>query len=209
MNILVGVTGSIAAYKAASVVSALHKQGHDVRVCMTKAAREFVGPVTFSALSHNPVILDEDEFKPDGHIMHIEMAQEWAHILVIAPASYDFIGKVTSYRADDALSSICAAWPDPILLCPAMNTVMWENLSKSYLLKDSVHWVGKSPVKSEYRDSLGDKLRFEILYPAKGALACGTVGVGAMRPTKDIVDFINGFGKLVNPTLMDKLNPRD
>lgn len=186
MNILLGVTGSIAAYKAASVASVLHDKGHSVRVCMTKAATQFVGPVTFSALTHNPVILDEDEFKPDGHILHIEVAQQWAGAVVIAPASFDFISKVTSNRADDALSSICAAWQGTVLLCPAMNTVMFDNLG-----------LGNNPncvvVDSKFKRALyGKTVRFTALMPATGKLACGMTGLGAMRPTKDIVEFIEG-----------------
>lgn len=201
MNILLGVTGSIAAYKAASVTSALYKQGHNVIVCMTKAATQFVGPVTFSALSHNRVILDEDEFKADGHILHIELAQEWANVVVVAPASFDFMSKIAACRADDALSSICAAWPGNILLCPAMNTVMWENLSASQVLGMYNHmnpWRAMisdpyHPTEDKDFDTL-DYTRFVMLEPAKGDLACGSRGLGAMRATQDVVKFIEVYG---------------
>jgi len=214
MNILLGVTGSISAYKAASVVSVLHRQGHDVRVCMTKAATQFVGPATFSALSHQPVILDEDEWKPDGHIMHIEMAQEWAKVLVIAPASYDFIGKMVFARADDALSSICAAWPGATLVCPAMNTVMWKNLCTIEPFKSAVHWVhdvSLRPVQWHLPFPHTDSgvRQYVVLSPAVGRLACGAVGEGALRPTNDIVNFINGYAEWCYPNTMISLKPRE
>jgi len=193
MKILLGVTGSIAAYKAASVTSALVSRGHEVRVCMTEAATKFVGPVTFSALSHQPVILDEDEFRADGHILHIEMAQEWAEKVVVAPASYDFIGKILGMRADDALSAICAAWRTNILVCPAMNDVMWRNLARDLqegAMQDRVR------VHEDPSDHImgWDYRTLDILAPAAKKLACGTEGTGALRPTRDIVTFIESRG---------------
>lgn len=194
MKVLLGVTGSIAAYKAASVTSALVANGHEVRVCMTRAAREFVGPLTFSALSRQPIILDEDEFKADGRILHIETAQDWADTLVVAPATYDFIGKLFACRADDALSSICAAWGSNVLLCPAMNEVMWKNLQEAmganpYCVRTTT--IVKDP------DLIGGfpttVRKFVMLRPAKGRLACGGEAEGRMRPTADIVHFIENW----------------
>jgi len=197
MKVLVGVTGSIAAYKTASVVSALVSKGHEVRVCMTKAATKFVGPVTFSALSHQPVILDEDEFAHDGHIMHIEMAQEWAERLLIAPASYDFIGKLVFLRADDALSSICAAWRGTILVCPAMNTIMWKNLQA--VLETNPYSIRRFSMVGDVDPNMIVGMpqlsrKVVMLKPSKKKLACGTDGEGAIRPTRDIVTFLETHG---------------
>jgi len=197
MKILLGVTGSIAAYKAASLTSALVSKGYEVRVCMTKAACKFIGPVTLSALSHQPVILDEDEFGHDGHIMHIEMAQDWAERLIIAPASYDFIGKIAFARADDALSSICAAWHTTILVCPAMNTVMWKNLQSIIETSDSCRrWFSMVDKVDPNMcpGMLPTARKVVMLKPAKGKLACGAEGEGALRPTRDIVTFLDTHG---------------
>jgi len=209
MNILLGVTGSIAAYKAASVVSVLRDKGHDVRVCMTKAATLFVGPVTFSALSHNPVILDEDEWKPDGRILHIELAQRWADVLVILPATYDFIGKMLAMRADDALSSIYAAWNREVLVCPAMNTVMWDSLFQHLQTLPRTSFVAFFDGKESewgFKPCFRSKTML-IRLPVKGKLACGGVGMGSLPSTKELIGFIEGYLGLADKYGLIKNHP--
>lgn len=177
-NILIGVTGGIAAYKAASVVSVLESKGHDVRVIMTEAATKLVTPVTFSALSHNPVYLDD--FTNDGHIWHIELA-EWASLFAIVPATYNTIMKISQGIADNLLTSTVVpytgAYEDtkkPLLIFPAMNTNMYRNLearglgSAAFGLKDGTL---VAPV-------------------AEGKMACGTVGPGKLLPVREIVNII-------------------
>ena len=177
-NILIGVTGGIAVYKAASVVSVLESIGHEVKVIMTESATKFVTPVTFSALSHNPVHLDD--FTNDGHIWHIELA-EWASLFAIVPATYNTIMKIAQGIADNLLTSTVIPYVGayeetrkPLLIFPAMNTNMYWNLearglgSASFGLKDGTF---VAPV-------------------AEGKMACGTTGPGKLVSTGHIIECI-------------------
>lgn len=174
MNILIAVTGGIAAYKIPSVVSALVDKGYSVKVMMTDAAMKFITPLTFSALSHHPVYLDQDQFAHDGHIHHIELA-EWADTIAIAPATFNTISKIEQRFADNLVTSTIAATSSDksILIFPAMNVIMWENLCLS----------GKNI------NTMKDR-RITIFNPAEGKQACGAIGPGKLMDTRTIVELI-------------------
>lgn len=126
-NIILGITGSIAAYKAADIANTLTKEGHSVHVIMTKAAMEFITPLTLQTLTKNKV--HTDQFAPyiPSEVEHISLAQK-ADLFLVAPASADFIAKAAAGIADDMLTTVLlAARNIPILVAPAMNTAMYEN----------------------------------------------------------------------------------
>jgi phosphopantothenoylcysteine decarboxylase/phosphopantothenate--cysteine ligase len=144
-ELIVGVTGGIAAFKTAALVSSLVQQGHGVTVVMTRAARKFVGPATFRALTGRPIA--SEVFERDRHPLgaHIELA-ETADLMVVAPASADFLAKTASGLADDLLSTLVLSFDGPLLVAPAMNTAMWEKpavqRNVATLRGDGVHIVG-------------------------------------------------------------------
>ena len=160
-TIILGVTGSIAAYKACELVRLFVKNGDDVRVVMTDHAKEFVTPLTFRTLSRNPVenamFADPLDWKP-GHISLAEAAD----VLVIAPATANVIAKMANGIADDLLSSVALATKAPIVVAPAMNTGMWENAAT----QANIETLKKRGVRFV---QVGD-----------GELACGTAGPGRM-----------------------------
>lgn len=144
-EIIVGVTGGIAAYKTATLVSSLVQQGHGVSIVMTRAARKFVGPVTFRALSGRPVageVFQRGRF-PLG--AHIELAEE-ADLMCVAPASADFLAKAACGIADDLLSTLALSFEGPFVVAPAMNSAMWAKRAVqrnvATLRDDGVHFVG-------------------------------------------------------------------
>tara|TARA_B110000305_G_C19412536_1_gene626231 strand:+ start:684 stop:1874 length:1191 start_codon:yes stop_codon:yes gene_type:complete len=160
-RILLGVTGGIAAYKAAELVRLLKKDGADVRVVMTESGAEFISPVTFQALSGNPVHTSMwDQSIPNG-MPHIELSRD-CDLIMVAPATANFIAKLTAGRADDLLSTLCLARECALMVAPAMNRQMWENPSTQRniktLLTDGVQLIG----------------------PDSGEQACGELGVGRM-----------------------------
>ncbi|MFT6146146.1 MAG: phosphopantothenoylcysteine synthetase/decarboxylase [Myxococcota bacterium] len=177
MNVLVGVSGGIAAYKAADLVSNLVKR-HSVRVVMTPSATAFVGPLTFEALSGHPVMVDvlATGGAPDGAsaVEHISWAK-WADIAVIAPLTASTLGKIASGIADNALLTVWLALPQsvPQLLCPAMNTRMWEH-----------------PAVQSNLSRVADFGIFQMVAPTEKRLACGDVGVGGLAEVADIVTAI-------------------
>src|SRR5690554_3816606 len=155
-KILLGVTGGIAAYKSADLVRRLRDAGYEVRVCMTAAAREFVGPLTFQALSGNPVHVDLLDPSAEAAMGHIELAR-WADTVLIAPASADFMARLAHGFANDLLTTLCLATEAPIVLAPAMNRLMWAN-----------------PATQRNRALLeGHGVR--LLGPGSGGQACGEV----------------------------------
>ena len=125
-RILLGVTGGIAAYKSAELVRQLKKAGHEVRVVMTRGAEAFVAPLTFQALSGEPVRTSLLDPEAEAGMGHIELAK-WADQLVVAPASADFIARLAQGMADDLLTTVCCATEAPIAVVPAMNQAMWSN----------------------------------------------------------------------------------
>jgi phosphopantothenoylcysteine decarboxylase/phosphopantothenate--cysteine ligase len=167
-HVLLGVTGGIAAYKSAELVRLLRRQGAHVRVVMTVAATEFVTPLTFQALSGNPVHTDLLDAGAEAAMGHIELAR-WADVLLIAPATADFIARLVSGRANDLLTAVCLACDATVAIAPAMNRVMWDNPAT--------------------RDNLGTlKTRaVRVLGPAEGAQACGESGPGRMLEPAELV----------------------
>jgi len=125
-TIVLGVSGGIAAYKSVELLRLLKKAEADVRVIMTQNAQEFVGPLTFQALSENPVCTNLFEKGGDASIRHIDWAQN-ADAVIVAPATANIIAKYANGIADDALSTLMIAVTSPVLLCPSMNTHMYEN----------------------------------------------------------------------------------
>lgn len=168
-TILLGVTGSIAAYKAADLASRLVKSGCDVFVVMTAHAAEFVTPLTFQTLSRNAVTTGIFDEKESWHPGHIALADR-ADLLLVAPATANVIAKLAHGIADDALTSIALATRAPLLIAPAMNGKMWEH-----------------PATQENVAIL--KARgAEFIGPEEGLLACGYEGIGRLWDVADIAD---------------------
>ncbi len=160
-RILLGVTGGIAAYKSPELVRRLIERGAEVQVVMTDNARRFVSPVTFQAVSGRPTRSDLWDEGAEAAMGHIELAR-WAQLVLVAPASADFIARLAQGRADDLLATLCLATEAPLVLAPAMNRIMWAN-------KATQANVG-------VLESRGVR----ILGPGSGNQACGEVGVGRM-----------------------------
>jgi phosphopantothenoylcysteine decarboxylase/phosphopantothenate--cysteine ligase len=167
-EIVLGVTGSIAAYKAAEVVSRLVQRGAGVTVVMTRAAAQFVGPLTFQALTRRRVLTEE--FDPETVLdpVHVTLAGK-AAVVAVAPATANFLGKAAHGIADDLLTSLILAAECPILVAPAMNDRMWRNAA--------------------VRDNLArlKKRGFRFVEPGTGYLACGTVAQGRLADPERIV----------------------
>lgn len=178
-RILLGVAGGIAAYKSAELTRLLRGAGASVRVAMTRAAAEFVGPLTFQALSGEPVHLDLLDPREESAMGHIALAR-WAESIVVAPATADFMAKLRIGLADDLLSALCLAAETPILLAPAMNRAMWAN-----------------PATQENVRCLEARgMRF--VGPEAGEQACGETGFGRMAEPARIVDALAAmFGSQV------------
>ena len=182
-NIILGVSGGIAAYKSVELLRLLVKQGANVRVIMTENAQWFVGPLTFEALSAQPVCTDLFEKNDVASIRHIQWA-EAADAVVIAPATANIIGKLSSGIADDALSTFLLAVTCPVIVCPSMNTHMFESRAVQRNL-----------------ETLRADGHF-IVAPESGTLACGTTGPGRLPEPEDIVDRISYY--LSTKDLKDK-----
>ena len=165
-RILLGVTGSIAAYKAAELVRLFVKNGDEVRVVMTPAATRFVAPLTFQTLSRNPVYIEEFDRPVEWRPEHISLAD--CDLAVVAPASANTIAKLRHGIADNLLTSTLLATRAPVAVAPAMNDGMWE-----------------SPVTQENIAALGAR-GVKVLVPGTGELACGTVGLGRMAEPAEI-----------------------
>ncbi len=170
-EIILGVSGGIAAYKAVELLRSLKSAGASVRVIMTRTAERFVGPMTFAVLSGRPVCrsLFDDTFGADASVRHIDWAQE-ADAVVIAPATANTVGKLANGIADDALSTVMLAVTCPVLICPAMNTHMYENRAVQRNL--------------DLLESDG----YRVLEPDAGELACGTVGPGRLPSPEAIIE---------------------
>lgn len=171
-NIILGVTGGIAAYKSAELLRLLKKEGFQVKVIMTKNATRFIAPLTMAVLSENKVyttLFSPDE--EDDEIRHIALAQ-WAHILLIAPATANVISKIAHGIADDLLTSTILAFQGEVIIAPAMNRVMVNNP----IFKDNVQYLLKKG--------------YHFIQTEKGALACGDYGEGRMAEPSHIVDLI-------------------
>ena len=170
-TVLLGVTGSIAAYKIAYLVSALKKLHADVQVIMTKNACNFITPITFETLTGNKCLVDTFDRNFDFQVEHVSVAKK-ANILLIAPATANVIGKVAHGLADDMLTTTALACKCPKLLSPAMNTAMYENA----VVQDNLQIL--------------KKYNWEVIEPACGHLACGDTGAGKMPEPEVLLQYI-------------------
>ncbi|MDO4487056.1 MAG: bifunctional phosphopantothenoylcysteine decarboxylase/phosphopantothenate--cysteine ligase CoaBC [Bacillota bacterium] len=175
MNILLGVTGSIAAYKAADITSRLTKLGHNVDVVLTESGSRIITPLTLQTLSKNKVYMDMFEEITPSEVKHISLAKK-ADAVLIAPATANIIGKIACGIADDFLSTVVMAVPKgtPVYIAPAMNTNMYENP----IVQDNI-----------------EKLRsfgYRFIEPKESLLACGDLGKGALADVDEIVNIIEG-----------------
>ena len=175
-NILLGVTGGIAAFKSASIVSLLKKKGYDVKVVMTKNATNIIGPLTLETLSKNRIYVDMWDTNPHYEVEHISLA-DWADMVLIAPATYNIIGKVANGIADDMLTTIISAVSTrkPVFFALAMNVNMYENP----ILKENI-----------------DKLKsygYRFIEVEEGLLACNYIAKGRMTEPEDIVAEIERY----------------
>ena len=173
-RIVLGVTGGIAAYKAAELVRLLGKQGADVQVAMTEGATHFVTATTFQALSGKPVFIDQWDARMPNAMAHIDLSRQ-ADLILVAPASADFIARAAHGFADDLLATMVLARECPLMMAPAMNRQMWENpatqRNAARLATDGVHLLG----------------------PASGEQACGAVGAGRMLEPDEILEEVIAF----------------
>ena len=172
-NILIGVTGGISIYKTLDVISALNKLGANVKVMMTESAAEFVSPMTFEAMSKNPVYTSLFDKKNAWRIPHISLSKE-ADLIAIIPATANIIGKIAGGIADDIVSTTVVAATSPVMIAPAMNTNMYHN-----------------PVTQRNIETL-KSLGYLFITPTSGVLACGDIGDGKLASVEAIVEAIKG-----------------
>jgi len=168
-RVLLGVTGGIAAYKSPDLVRRLLERGADVQVVMTQAAQRFVTATSFQAVSGRPTRSDLWDESAEAAMGHIELAR-WAEIVLVAPASADFIARLAGGRADDLLATLCVATEAPIVIAPAMNRVMWSNKATQANIERLI--------------SRGVR----ILGPGSGDQACGEVGLGRMLEPRALAE---------------------
>ena len=172
-RILLGVTGGIAAYKSATLVRRLMDEGAEVRVVMTSGAEAFITPLTFQALSGNPVHTDLLDPAAEAAMGHIELAR-WASLILIAPASANTIARLAHGLADDLLGTLCLASEAPLVIAPAMNRIMWSHAATQQNI-DTLHARG-----------------VRTLGPGVGSQACGETGAGRMLEPEEIVAHLGG-----------------
>jgi len=187
-NILLGVTGGIAAYKSAILVRRLRDAGFAVRVVMTEGAQAFVTPLTFQALSGHPAYTTLLDPEAEAGMGHIELAR-WADLVLVAPASADSLARMAAGLADDLLTTLILATPAPVLVAPAMNQQMWANR-----------------ITQRNLDTLRD-FGFTVLEPDSGEQACGDVGAGRMPEPEDLVRAVQAFLQVQDVALPTALTP--
>lgn len=171
LNIVVGITGGIASYKACSIVSYLKQEGANIDVIMTKNASMFITPLTLETLSGNKVIVDMFEREDYIDVKHISLAKK-ADLFLIVPATANIIGKVANGLADDMLSTTIMATKSPVIFAPAMNNQMYENK----IVQDNI-----------------DKLKkygYRFIEPSIGHLACGYEAKGKLPKNNEIIDYV-------------------
>lgn len=191
-RILLGVTGGIAAYKSPDLVRRLRERGAEVQVVMTAAAREFVTATTFQAVSGRPVRTDLWDAAAEAAMGHIELAR-WAEVVLIAPATADFLARLAAGQADDLLATLCLATESPVAVAPAMNKVMWANAAT------------RANVATLQQRGI------QIFGPGAGDQACGEIGEGRMLEPLELVDRIaalpNGMGPLSGRRVLISAGP--
>lgn len=173
-RIVLGITGGIAAYKAATIVSQLVQRGYEVRVIMTESATQFITPLTLQTLSRHPVSIDTFEERNPEVVNHIDLADS-ADLFLVAPATANFIGKIAHGLADDMLSTTILATRAPIVIAPAMNVHMYENR----LVQENINRLLSMGV--------------QLIEPGSGSLACGYVGKGRMAEPEEIIHWVEAF----------------
>lgn len=194
-KILLGVTGGIAAYKSAELVRQLKKAGHEVRVVMTRGAEAFVTPLTFQALSGEPVRTSLLDPEAEAGMGHIELAK-WAEQVVIAPASADFLARLAQGMADDLLTTVCCATEAPIAVAPAMNQAMWSNGRT----QRNMRLLEQDP-------------QITVWGPDQGEQACGDTGPGRMLEPVAILQLLEAHqeaaldGQLLGKTVVITAGP--
>jgi phosphopantothenoylcysteine decarboxylase / phosphopantothenate---cysteine ligase len=176
MKVLVGIGGGIAAYKVCEVISGLFKAGIEVKVILTESAQQFITPLTVATLSRHPAHTDRDFWQPIHHRpLHIELG-EWADLLLIAPLTAHTLGKLAQGLADNLLTNTVLASTCPVLLAPAMNTEMWDQVA----------------VRRNWQ-LLSQDSRYHSAGPAVGLLACDRVGTGRMSEPAEILPYITSL----------------
>jgi phosphopantothenoylcysteine decarboxylase / phosphopantothenate---cysteine ligase len=178
-NIVLGVTGGIAAYKACALTSKLKQQGANVKVIMTENAAKFVSPLTFQALSRNPVYTDTFDEKDPEKIAHIDLA-DWADIIIIAPATANIIGKLAAGIADDMISTTVLATKASIYIAPAMNVNMYSHPAVIHNMQTLTNYG------------------YHFIEPGSGYLACGWIGKGRMEEPETIIEVIQSHQRNSN-----------
>ena len=176
-NILLGITGSIAAYKAADIASRLKKESCNIKVVMTKSSELFITETTLESLSGNKVISEDHESTVVSNFKHLDLAK-WADIILISPCTANFMNKLANGHGDDLLSTICLAFTKKICIAPAMNPDMWNNKVTQSNLKKLA------------------EAEIEVIGPSYGTHACGDIGYGRMTNPEQIIERI----KLTNKT---------
>ena len=173
-RILLGVSGGIAAYKSVSLLRLLQKAGAEVRVVMTQAAQKFVQPLTFEALSHHRVYTDLFPASGDPDVVHVQLGK-WADVILIAPATADFIGKLAHGLADDLLTCVLLATEAPVLIAPAMESQMWKHRA----VQRNVRILRERGC--------------EMVAPGEGPLASGAQGIGRVAEPEEIAEAVNAM----------------
>ena len=171
-HILLGISGGIAAYKSCELVRLLKKQGHSVTVAMSRAATEFVTPLTFQALSGNPVLVDTHDGHSTRGMSHIDLTRE-ADVFLIAPATANTVAKIANGIADNLLTNLAAARKCPMAVAPAMNVEMWNNPDN----------------KRNIQQLISDDIT--VFQPSYGEQACGEIGIGRMPEAIELADLIH------------------
>lgn len=173
-HIILGITGGIAAYKSAELVRRLRDRGAEVKVVMTAAAMEFITPLTLQALSGNPVHTALLDPEAEAGMGHIELAR-WADVILVAPASANFMARLVAGRGDDLLTTLCLATSAPIALAPAMNQAMWRDTATQANV-----------------ETLRER-QIALFGPAAGAQACGDIGPGRMLEVDELAELTAGL----------------
>ena len=171
-NIIIGITGSIAAYKACDLMSQLKKNGHSVTVVMTREAEEFITPLTLETLSGNKAHRDMFRLPDKREIAHVSLARQ-ADIIVVCPATANIIGKLAGGICDDLLTCTITSSTSPVLVVPAMNDNMYRHETTQKNIREL------------------KKIGYKFVGPIHGKLACGSVGIGHIAGTKEIATKIN------------------
>ena len=173
-KIVLGVGGGIAAYKSAELVRLLGKAGAEVHVVLSEGGARFVTPVTYQALSGNPVWSDLWDARMPNHMAHIDLGRD-ADAILVAPATADFLARLAHGHADDLLSTLCLARAVPLIVAPAMNRQMWES----------------PPTQRNVAQIRADGVA--VFGPAAGDQACGEVGMGRMLEAEELLERLEGF----------------